>query len=168
MRAAQSLLLAFIYISHYDSAMSDPYNSNGLPNPVRPNSSAPARPINPRRHRKVSVGEFFERWLIAWNVVGLVVCIALTFFGRSQGGFGGFLFVAWPFLLALAVHFWVASSLACQVARGLSAFWALLLFGQFFRYSQFGITTPKTIMLLAIAVLLGLNAVFLKPAQQRD
>lgn len=148
--------------------MSDPYNSNGLPDPVRTNSSASTRPISSRRRRKVSVGEFFERWLIAWNLVGIGVSIAFTFSGGSQGGLGDFLFATWPFLLALAVNFWIASSMACLAARGLTALWSLLLFAPFLRYAQYGFTTPKTVMLLAMAVLLMLNALFLKPAQQRD
>ncbi|WP_157476430.1 hypothetical protein [Lysobacter sp. Root690] len=148
--------------------MSDPYNSNGLPDPVRPDRPASARPINPRRHRKMSVGDFFERWLIAWNLAGLAVSVVLSFSGRNQGSFGGVLFMAWPFLLALAVRFWVTNSLACLVARSFTALWGLFLFAQFLRYSMYGITTPKTLMLLTLAVLIALNAVFLKPAPQRD
>jgi hypothetical protein len=148
--------------------MSDPYNSNGLPDPVRPDRPASARPIDPRRHRKLSVGEFFERWIITWNVAGLGLSLVLAFSGRNQGSLGGLLFMAWPFLMALAVRFWITNSVVCLVARGFTALWGLFLVAQFLRYSMYGITTPKTLMLLTMAVLLGLNAMFLKPAPQRD
>lgn len=50
----------------------------------------------------------------------------------------------------------------------LTALWGLALLLQRMRYAQVGISTPKTLFLLAMAILLALNAIFLKPAQARD
>lgn len=152
--------------------MSDPYNSNGLPDPPRADaaSGAPARARQSRRPRRAEapLGEVFERGLVAWNALALAAVLAMLIFGGGRGGLGGFFFFGWPFLLALAVRWWVSNPLACLIARGLTALWSLPLLLQFVRYAQVGISTPKTSFLLAMVILLALNAIFLKPAQARD
>lgn len=99
--------------------MSDPYKSNGLPDPSRADAAcgAPAsarQSLRPRR-AKAPPGEMFGRGLVAWNALALAVVLVMLVFG---GSLGGFFFFAWPFLLALAVRLWVSNPLACLIARG--------------------------------------------------
>lgn len=152
--------------------MSDPYNSNGLPDPPRADAAggAPVRMRPVRRPRRVEapLAEAFERGLLAWNALALVALPVLPIFTGGRGGLSGFFFFGWPFLLALAVRFWVSSSLACLIVRGLTVLWSLPLLMQFVRYAQAGIPAPKTLFLLTMVILLALNAIVLKPAEPRD
>lgn len=157
--------------------MSDPYNSNGLPDPPRadPANAAPARPALARarsvqraRRAEAPLGEVFERGLVAWNALALAAIFALLIFGVVRGGLGSFFFFGWPFLLALAIRFWVPNSPVCLIARGLTALWSLPLLLQFLRYVEAGIAPSKTLFLLTMVILLTLNAIFLKPAEPLD
>lgn len=152
--------------------MSDPYNSNGLPDPPRADAAGGApvrmRPARGPRRAEAPLGEVFQRGLIAWNALALVALPLLPIFAGGRSGLSGFLFFGWPFLLALAVRFWVSSALACLIVRGLTALWSLPLLMQLVAYAQAGIPAPKTLFLLTMAILLALNAIFLEPAEPRD